>query len=339
MPVARVTRAIAIDRLPFFLKMPQSHRPLFAAINRMITLTKIRELDLDVASADGRPLHLSAASGLVCRESFIYVVADDELHLGAFRSAASEPGRLVRLFDGVLPDAKPDRKKQKPDFEALTPLPAFGSYSHGALLALGSGSKRHRRMGALLALDADGAVHGAPQIVDLSPVLAPLADEFPKVNIEGAVVWGDELRLFQRGNKRQAKNAVIRYRLPVLLDMLSSGRADAIEPAAIVPYDLGHIDGIPFCFTDAAALPDGDMVFTAVVENTDDTYNDGPCMGAAIGIAGNDGQLRCLHRLDRSHKVEGVDARLDGDVVRLLLVTDADDADIPAGLFSATMAR
>ncbi|MFL5038808.1 MAG: DUF6910 family protein, partial [Xanthobacteraceae bacterium] len=113
----------------------------------------------------------------------------------------------------------------------------------------------------------------------------------------------------------------------------------AVKPFAIDRFDLGRIDGIPFCFTDAAALPNGDMVFTAVAEDTEDTYNDGPCAGAAIGIVTNDGHLRWLRRLDRPHKIEGVDARLDGDAVRLLLVTDADDPDIPASLFSATTAR
>ena len=303
------------------------------------TLTKIRELDLSAATAAGRPLHLSAASGLVCLESFIYVVADDELHLGVFRMADSAPGHLIRLFDGALPNSKPDRKQQKPDLEALTLLPAFGEYPHGALLALGSGSRRNRRMGALLGLDGQGAVRGAPHIVDLSPILAPLEDEFPALNIEGAVVSGDELRLFQRGNKRHAENALIRFQLSVLLDTLSSGRAGAIKPSAIDLYDLGHIDGIPFCFTDAAVLPDGDMVFIAVAEDTDDAYSDGPCAGAAIGIVDNNGHLRRLRRLDRPYKVEGVDARVDGDVIRLLLVTDADDADIAAGLFSATMAK
>ena len=46
-----------------------------------------------------------------------------------------------------------------------------------------------------------------------------------------------------------------------------------------------------------------------------------------------------LHRLDRADKVEGVHARVDGTVIQLLLVTDADDADIPAGLFSAETGR
>lgn len=305
----------------------------------MITFTKIRDLNLSEAATAGRPLHLSAASGLVCLHSFIYVVSDDELHLGVFGKADREPGHLIRLFDGALSDSKSARKKQKPDFEALTLLPAYGEYHHGALLALGSGSKRNRRMGALLGLDAQGAVHSPPRVVDLSPILAPLDDEFAALNIEGAVVSGDELRLFQRGNKRHTENAIIRFKLSALLAALSSGRTGAIKPSAINPFDLGQIEGIPLCFTDAAALPDGDMVFTAIAEDTDNSYNDGPCMGAAIGIAGNDGTLRRLHWLDRPYKVEGVDARLDGDVVRLLLVTDADDADIPASLLSATIGR
>ena len=59
---------------------------------------------------------------------------------------------------------------------------------------------------------------------------------------------------------------------------------------------------------------------------------------AMVEAAEADGRLRCLHRLDRPYKVEGVDARVDGDVVRLLLVTDADDSAVPAGLFAATIA-
>jgi hypothetical protein len=305
----------------------------------MITLTKIRELNLSAAAEPGRPLHLSAASGLACVNSFAYVVADDELHVGVFRTADSEPGRLIRLFDGALPDSKADRKKQKPDLEALTLLPPYGDYPHGALLALGSGSRRNRRTGVLLGLDATAAVRGTPNVIDFSPVLAPLEGEFPSLNIEGACVSAEELRLFQRGNARHEKNAIIRFPLPAVLDVLGSDRAGVIKPFAINPIDLGQLDGIPFCFTDAAALPNGDMVFTAVAEDTDDAYEDGPCMGAALGIVDNNGNLRCLCRLDRPYKVEGVDARADGNVIRLLLVTDADDPNIPAVLFSATIRR
>src|SRR5688500_19574468 len=97
---------------------------------RMITLTKLRDLNLSVAPAPGRPLHLSAASGLVGVHSFSYVVADDELHLGVFRASTGEPGHLIRLFDGTLPDSAAERKRQKPDLEAIARLPAYEDYPH-----------------------------------------------------------------------------------------------------------------------------------------------------------------------------------------------------------------
>src|SRR5262245_43632040 len=284
----------------------------------MITLTKIRDLNLSIPAAAGRPSYLSAASGLVCVKSFNYVIADDELHLGVFRADDVSPGRLLRLFEGTLPEPKAARKEQKTDLEALTLLPAFGHFAHGALLALGSGSRRNRRLGALVGLDTEGSVFGVPQCVDLSPLLAPLEDAFAALNIEGAVVSGDELRLFQRGNKGNSKNAIIRFGLSALLDALKSGRAAALKPPAIHYFDLGQIDGVPFSFTDAAILPTGDMVFTAVAEDTDDAYKDGPCRAAAIGMVEDRGCLRWLRRLDRPHKVEGVDAQAVSGVIRLL---------------------
>jgi hypothetical protein len=303
----------------------------------MIALTEIRKLDLRAAATSDRPSHLSAASGLVCVGSLIYVVADDELHLGVFGASASAPGHLLRLFDGVLPGAQSARKQQKPDLEALVLLPAFADYPDGALLALGSGSTHRRRAGALMSLDPHGVVQGSARAIELSPLLARLDNEFSALNIEGAVVVGDELRLFQRGNSRPPDNAIIRFRLTAVLDALISGRAGAIGPLAVHRCDLGALDGIPFCFTDATVLPTGEMVVTAVAEDTDNPYDDGGCVGALVGLFDRDGTRPRLHRLAATCKVEGVDARVDGDVVRLLLVTDADDPAVPAALYSATI--
>ena len=304
----------------------------------MITLTKLRALDLADPGDTGLPRHLSAASGLACVGSTIYVVADDELHLGVFNAVDNTPGRLLRLFDGELPAEKVARKKLKPDLEAITELPPFGNYPHGALLALGSGSKKNRRRGALLRLDPFGAIDGAPLPLDVSRLFDELDRRFPALNIEGAVAIGDELRLLQRANKKHPQNLILRYPLAAFLEALATGAAiGAIAPSAIDSVDLGQIDGVPLSFTDAASLPDGSMVFTAVAEDTEDTYNDGACLGAAIGVAARDGTVRFLDRLDECHKVEGVTARVDNNVIRLLLVTDADDPAIPASLFSATM--
>ncbi len=304
----------------------------------MITLTKIRELNLADSGVAGMPQHLSAASGLANAGSSLYVVADDELHLGVFTAVGNAPGRLLRLFDGELPTAPKARKKQKPDLEAITQLPPFGDCPNGALLALGSGSKRNRCRGALLRLDARGVIDGAPRQLDVSPLFEELERHCPALNIEGAVAIGGELRLLQRANKKHPQNAIVRYPLPAILDALATGTViGAIAPAAIDVVDLGAIDGIPLSFTDGASLPDGAMVFTAVAEDTEDTYNDGACLGAAIGVVAPDGTMRLLERLDECHKVEGVAARVDDNAIRLLLVTDADDPAVPANLFSATL--
>jgi hypothetical protein len=304
-----------------------------------IALKQIRTLDLAVAPAPGRQPHLSAASGLVRVGGFLYVVADDELHLGVFGARGRAPGRLLRLFKGDLPDSKKKRKKRKPDLEALVTLPKSDAHQHGALLALGSGSERNRRMGALLHLDAQGAIRGKPQAVDLTALLAPLDDEFEGLNIEGAVAQGGTLSLFQRANAKDADNAIVRFKLADVLKALRSGRTRALDIASIERLDLGRIDGVALGFTDAATLPGGDMIFTAVAEATDDSYADGCCVGAAVGLADKHGRLRWLRQLDRKAKVEGIAARAHGDFIRLLLVTDADDAEIPARLFAATIKR
>lgn len=302
----------------------------------MITLTKIRELDLSSA-AGAASGHLSAASGLVRAGAFLYVVADDELHLGVFHTAGTAPGQVIRLFEGELPDGKIERKRLKPDLEALMRLPPSGGFPHGALMALGSGSTRNRRKGALIRLDAQGAVQGRPDVVDLAPIFSPLDDFFQTLNIEGAVAIGGEVRLFQRGNRTNRENAIVRFPLSSFLAALGSKPSGSAQPLAIHRVDLGEADGVPFCFTDAAPLPDGSIVFTAVAEDTADAYNDGPCGAAVIGVVDGEGHIRRITRIDGAHKLEGVDASADGNTIRLLLVTDADDPEIPASLFSATM--
>lgn len=307
--------------------------------DRMIATTKLRDLDLTAASASGRPMYLSAASGLVCVNAALYVVADDELHLGVFPATGGQPGHLIRLFEGTLPADKKDRKKRKPDLEGLTLLPPDGRYPHGALFAVGSGSTANRRLGVLLALGAAGTALGPPQVVDLAPILLPLEEEFGALNIEGVAVHGERLQLLQRGNSRQGTNAIVTFALPGLLDALGTGCGSTIRPSGIDVFDLGDIDGIPLSFTDVAVLPDGSTIFTAVAEDTDNPYDDGRCGGAAIGLIDGDGTLRSLDPLDKPHKVEGLHAWEDGETIRLLLVTDADDPSIPASLYAASIRK
>jgi len=303
----------------------------------MIRVTKLRELTLRAPASPERHRHLSAASGLVLAGDFLYVVADDENHLGVFPATGDAAGELIEILPGQLPAIRKERKARKPDFEVLTRLPPFPDYPGGALLALASGSKRNRRTGVLLSLDAHGAVIGTPRAIALSGVFELLERQFPGLNIEGAVVVGERLRLLHRGSKRHPKSASIDLSLPDVLHAVGSSDSVDARLLGTRSFDLGTIGGIPLAFTDGTALPDGALVFTAVAEDSVDSYADGSCSGAAVGIADRDGRVRFLEPLDANHKVEGIDAQIEGDVIRLLLVTDADEENIPASLLTAVI--
>jgi hypothetical protein len=308
--------------------------------SRMIRTELIRQLTLAAASSPRHARHISAASGIVVAGHLLYVVADDEHHLGVFEVDGQCEGELVRIFPGDLPHDPVARKAAKPDLEALTRLPPFTGYPAGALLALASGSKRNRHAGAVLGLDASGRIVGMPHPIDLSALYATLLHEFPALNIEGAVVLGEELLLLQRGSRGHPESAVISYSLIDIFRVIGAGDAFGMptSPARVQVLDLGTIEGVPLGFTDGTALADGRIVFSAVAERADDTYQDGPCVGAAIGILAADGRVQLLEQLEQTQKVEGIHAVSDGDNVRLLLVTDADDPELPSNLLSATIA-
>lgn len=296
-----------------------------------------RRLTLETASAPTRAAHLAAASGLVCVGQRFYVVADDELALGVFALEGDAPGTLLRLFPGELPDRPKPRKKAKPDLESLALLPPDATWPHGALLALPSASRPNRTQGALRALDADGLPVHATQLIDLSGFFAPLRERIEALNIEGAVVAGADLILFQRGNKAASASACVHFDYAAFRSGLANGIVAALAPTRIDMHDLGMINGIPLAFSDACALPDGRIVFCAVAEDSDDPYLDGAFLGAAIGILDPVGLLASLERIDVPAKIEGIAARASDGAIELLLVTDADDAGAPGLLLEARM--
>ena len=199
----------------------------------MIHTQKIRELNLTHGTSESRSPFISAASGLVKVNNLLYVVADDEHHLGVFSAGHVGPGELVRLFDGTLPDKYKKRKAQKPDLETLLLLPMFAGHPHGALLAIGSGSKPNRDTGVLLGLNATGNVISAPRLVDLSLLYDAIRAEVKELNIEGAVIAGGQLMLLQRGNKG-AVNALIACELDSFIDDLAANNVPRLRASPVV---------------------------------------------------------------------------------------------------------
>jgi len=298
-----------------------------------LQLRKLRALDLEEPSGPGRPAHLSAASGVVRRGEFVYVIGDDELHLGEFRLSSHLPGRLRRVLTGELPDDQGERSGAKPDLEALTLLPPFTGHPYGALLGLGSGSGPGRDRGFVCRLGADGAIAGEPAELDLGPLYRLLGEEAEELNIEGAATMGEQMWLLHRGTSRKDPNLVAELSLEQLMRSLQDDRClDADELQSVRRYDLGDIDGVLLAFSDATPVADRLLVFTASAE-----ADDGRIRGSVVGTLGRDGTAQRLRTIDRRWKVEGVHAAIDAGVLDFTFVCDQDDPASPAPLLSATM--
>ena len=261
------------------------------------------------------------------------MIGDDELHLGVFEVSSGEPGTLVRVLEGELPDDHGKRSKHKPDLEALTLLPPFEGHPYGALLGLGSGSGPERDRGFVCALGADGSLAGEPREIDLKPVYELLREHVADLNVEGAAAMGDKLWLLQRGNSELGSNVVAELSLEHVMSSLRNDLTiDAHELANVRSYELGEIDGVRLTFSDATPIAEQLIVFTASAE-----ADDGRICGSVVGTLEPDGTVHRLRTIDRQWKVEGVHAAIDTGVLDFTFVCDQDDPDAPSPLLSATM--
>lgn len=272
-----------------------------------------------IATRIMRTLAVSAASGLVLREGSFHVVADDENSLYLFGPDGA--ARRIALLPGELPDKKSERKRHKADFEILIDLPDHG------LLAMGSGSRATRERAVLVDR------RERTTVIDTSALCACLRDTFPELNLEGAALVGDEFALLQRGNRGDRRTALIFLAMHDLKHALDSQRFAVTRAPRIVGLDLGMQDEVPWSCTDLTVCDDGDLLASAVLEDTSDAYQDGPCLGSALVRMTPDGALRWNRRLDTSSKVEGL--ATDGECV--WLVSDADDRAVPSQLLRAAL--
>lgn len=288
---------------------------------------RLRDLHLE----DGQPV--AAASGAARIGDRLFVVADDEHDLAAFDLGSDRPGRLIRAGRAALPDEPAERKRRKPDLEALVHLP------DGSLVAMASGSTPARHEGLRWALDDDGWPVAPPRAVDLRALHEHLATRLADLNLEGAAVVGDRLVLLQRGSGGAgAVNAVVSLALDAAVAEIAAGALGTDALQDVRTYDLGGADGVPLCFSDGAGLPDGRLVFTAVAEAGGSIYHDGAFTGAQVGVLAADGALASMEPLEPPAKVEGITATPAADgAIELLLVVDADDPDIPSPLLRARL--
>lgn len=325
-------------------------RELVARVTRRVPMRYAEGAD----EASDRSAHVRAGSSVVQLGERLVVVQDD----ASFVALVDETSGLA---DAVPLPAGPGgerqfdegrgNKAQKLDLEAL----ALCEAPEGRLLlALGSGSSTRRESIALLGrLDSP-----APRVrlVDASRLYAALraAGDFAgsELNVEGAVVVGGRLRLFNRGNGaardgRLPVNASVDLELPRLLAFLANaGEAPVPGLLDLVQFDLGTLRGSRLSFTDATLAPhegagaEAPVLYTASAEDSPDATRDGDVAGSVIGAiergaggvaAARWAELRDAHGDPLTEKVEGL--ALDPvDPRRLHVVVDVDDHTRPSEL-------
>jgi len=269
-------------------------------------------------------LDISAASGLVALGGRIYVVADDDLALHAYRRDGA-PEEKTPLFPGELPGDQAQRKAEKPDLEALFVL------GPELLCAVGSGSRPSRNVAVIIPLLVPGEV----ERIDLAGLYEAMGRQVRRLNVEGAAISGDVLRLLHRGRD----GMVFDVDLEGFLAAAAGTRPfDGGLIRAARRADLGAIAGVPLGFTDASPLRDGRIVFSAAAEERDDPYHDGRVTGCVIGLLDAEGRVDVVEPIDPPAKVEGIHAEpaTGGDAIDLLLVCDADDPTVRSPLLAAT---
>jgi len=293
-----------------------------ATLDELVPLTYER-------CVDGLPPHVRAASALRRFDGRLVIVQDDADALavrdgsGVVRAVLLPPhasGR--RVFDDTL-----GNKHEKLDLEACVTI------ADGRLVAFGSGSLPARER--LVVWDG----RAPPVIVAASSLYADLRAAVTRggarLNVEGAAVSGNTVKLFHRGNDTRgtaARNAIAEIELDELAEWLGGGAASP-RVARVTAVELGAERGVPFGFTDAVALDEERIVVLACAEDSACAISDGDVLGCRIGLLSAHGLFMadvCDAAGKRTMlKLEGIERRL-GSSTEFDVVVDVDRPSAPA---------
>ncbi len=302
-------------------------QPPPAPLTCRIDVESVRRLAFD----DGSPVRAASA---LARLGDGWLVAQDDANFAAWQVADSITAlRIFPPVQGVDHFSETDGTKHlKADLEAACSLRIDGG---PAVLLLGSGSSPMRKRAALVRLGPLGADVSTVALDGLyEQAAATMGVAIGELNIEGACLVDDHLRLFNRGNLRAGSpNCSVDVALAGLLARFDAAGTDApLELGPVRRYDLGGIDGVGLSVTDALTLPDGRILISAAAEDTPNNIDDGPVVGAALAVL----EEERVVRMGLVPQVEGAMVKLEGialldafdDGLRVLGVVDNDD---PAG--------
>lgn len=271
--------------------------------------------------------NIASASGIEAVGDSFYIMGDDS-HWVYRLNGKLEIEDKIQISDSPLTSATRIPKPQKPDLEAMV---ALGQGKNTALLLLGSGSKSPKR-------DVLVKITFLPKHSVKKYSLTKFYDSLcetagfirTKLNIEAAAVIEESLYLFNRG-----KNRIFRLNMR---DFLSHAEGkNTIPSVEVFKIKLPRVNGMKAGFSGATASPDSKhILFTASVENTSNSIDDGEILGSFVGMFSvnslkNDLRPDCVSVTDQQNnilkiKVESlaVHRPISTNTLHLLLVTDDD---------------
>ncbi|MGB7905418.1 MAG: hypothetical protein WCF43_12035 [Steroidobacteraceae bacterium] len=310
------------------------HASLSSSLTATLGTPKSLVYDHGAHPLEDLPAHVRAASSIRRQGNRLVILQDDVSALAVLDPSTGSTYPILlpagpegaRVFDDVR-----GNKKLKLDLEACIVLP------DGRLVAFGSGSSPQREKIVTVA-PGKGAMAQQWSGEDLYAGLRVYSGaRGARLNIEGAIVQGEWLRLLQRGNGKRGFepwNAILDVALDKFLGWLD-GRHSFPPVRRIFEVHLGDVAGVPFGFTDAAVTDDGRVAFVACAEDTEDALIDGPVMGCRFGWLGADDQAVVMTPVVESDgkpthlKLEGIEVRTGGGAV-FDVVADMDRGDVPA---------
>ena len=202
-----------------------------------------------------------------------------------FPAQGDAPGRLARFLPGELPADPAERKRQQAGRRGARLSARRAAGTRIGLEAAAPGRRavgpRHARRACRRAAAGWTSGPSTTRSIATFPISTSRARRCPAstcCSSSAATAAG-------------AVNAVIALDLAAALDSLADGRLDADAVTETRRHDLGEVDGVRLCFTDATGLHDGRVLFTAVAERGEDTYDDGECVASGVGMLDANGDI------------------------------------------------
>lgn len=260
---------------------------------------------------------IGAASGLVWHDDRLYIISDYSTFLYQYEPSTAK----IRKIPLTKKPGESMPKREKADFEAIT-------CHNNQLMIMGSGSTEKRNNWYSYHPESEKV-----KMVDRTELYARIKTELQisaqELNLEGLIVIGQQMLLFQRGYGASGKNGIISV-------------TTAAEKTDFMFYSiqLPAIDGVPATFTDAI-LVDEQIYFLAAAEDTTSTYEDGAVLGSMLGVLDiHDFRLLSCIQISNRHKFEGLTLyKKSKDSVELLLCEDNDSNQLTSIIYKLTLKR